>query len=166
MVWQTCPLSGPLLQGGYVVLTNYRLIWIGTGHGKGDPTGSSACGVPCHLPLLAVSDAEHRSGLLVKAARIKLAVRVDSASYPTAGEALSDGAKRCALKPAAVEGSATLPCAPAGAASPTVPHSWSRARAQHALPPGGTLEAPLLRHLRRRHPSPLQTFGAWHAWRR
>ncbi len=80
------------LQGGYVVLTNYRLIWIGTGHGKGDAHSSSASGVPCHLPLLAVSDAEHKHGLLVKAARIKLAVRVDNASYPTAGEAPGGGA--------------------------------------------------------------------------
>ncbi|KAL4422699.1 hypothetical protein ABPG75_008896 [Micractinium tetrahymenae] len=71
-------------RGGYVVLTNYRLIWIGSSHGSSNQHSGSAAGVPCHLPLPAVSDAEHKGGMLVKAARIKLAVRVDNASYPTA----------------------------------------------------------------------------------
>lgn len=59
------------------MLTNYRLIWI--------TRAAPAAGVPCHLPLPAVSAAEHKGGLL-KAARIKLQVRVDSQRYPTPGK--------------------------------------------------------------------------------
>lgn len=73
---------------GHIILTNYRLIWVSataSSAGAPAPAGSAApaAGVPCHLPLPAVSDAEHRPGRLIKPARIKLAVRVDGASYPT-----------------------------------------------------------------------------------
>lgn len=66
------------LQDGYVVLTNYRLIWMSS---RGGPAG-----VPCHLPLPAVGHAEVHAGVAIfKAARLKLQVRVDEAAYPTPG---------------------------------------------------------------------------------
>jgi hypothetical protein len=69
-------------------LTNYRLIWISTRSSSSDGGSSGAtpaAGVPCHLPLPAVSAAEHKHGMLVKHSRLELSVRVDTASYPTHG---------------------------------------------------------------------------------
>ena len=70
------------------MLTNYRLIWM-SGRGgqaaRGPPPHAGA-GVPCHLPLPAVGHAEVHGGVaLLKAARLKLQVRVDDAAYPTPG---------------------------------------------------------------------------------
>ncbi len=62
------------------MLTSYRLIWLTSA-----APAAAAGGVPCHLPLPAVAAAEHHPHM-IKAARLKLAVRVDSASYPTPGE--------------------------------------------------------------------------------
>lgn len=65
-------------QDGYVVLTNYRLIWMSSRSGPD--------GVPCHLPLPAVGHAEVHGGVAIfKAARMKLQVRVDDEAYPTPG---------------------------------------------------------------------------------
>lgn len=161
-------LSYPFVQGGYIVLTNYRLIWIGASHSRSHEHSSSAAaaGVPCHLPLPAVSDAEHKSGMLVKAARIKLAVRVDSASYPTAGEELllvGQGSKsearrrrrRCNL-------ARSLGARPDVAPSLHLSR-WAPTRLQHALPTRRTL----LRRKPIRSPCsrPWQTPEVWHAWR-
>ena len=104
-------------QDGYVVLTNYRIIWISTSStssstsstsgGNGSDSGQVG-GVPCHLPLQAVAQAEHKPGRLINYARIKLHVRQDSASYPTPGElvvcilggnSLPTCRKLCALSP-------------------------------------------------------------------
>nr|KAI3430421.1 hypothetical protein D9Q98_005016 [Chlorella vulgaris] len=71
-------------KGGYVVLTNYRLIWMSSTTAPQDGSSGSAAGVPCHLPLPAVSDAEHKAGMLLKNPRVKLLVRVDASRYPTA----------------------------------------------------------------------------------
>jgi hypothetical protein len=84
-------LNQPLLctiQDGYVVLTNYRLIWLLRDAAAGE--GGGGGGVPCHLPLPAVSDVEHRSGMLVKAARLKLMVRLDGGRHPTADSRVVD----------------------------------------------------------------------------
>lgn len=88
------PLPPARTQDGYVVLTNYRLIWIGSrASASAAAREADAAAPPCHLPLPAVSAAEHKSGI-VRASRLKLSVRLDSTSFPTPGACTCKG-RRC-----------------------------------------------------------------------
>lgn len=71
---------------GYVVLTNYRLIWMTT-----KPPELPFDGVPCGLPLGAVAHIEHKPGRLIKHTRLKLSVRVDAGRYPATSSAAVEG---------------------------------------------------------------------------
>jgi hypothetical protein len=68
-----------VLQGGYVILTNRRVVWI-------DAEAAPAPGRSCSLPLTSVASASKRiSFALQSKVRLELHVHVDSYSKPAPG---------------------------------------------------------------------------------
>jgi hypothetical protein len=68
------------LQNGYVILTDYRIIWIPYQYGK----VSGYKGVPCHIPLPSVASIEvSRTLLKVKPSKVTLYVRFNTRGHPS-----------------------------------------------------------------------------------
>lgn len=66
-------------EDGYAILTNFRIIWISY-----KLANSTFDGMPCHLPLGAISETQlAKSFLQLKPTKIKLHVRLDAAGYPS-----------------------------------------------------------------------------------
>lgn len=67
---------------GYIILTNFRLIWIS--YSASATTTTPFDGIPCHIPLGSIAQTELSSSFLhLKPSKLKLQVRLDAADYPS-----------------------------------------------------------------------------------